>query len=230
MSAEFHGVVLDLDDTLIDTTRLLVPAADRRAAGALIAHGAPADEEGLLARFGLLRRQGVVAVFEEVAREYGLPAQAAEAAEDTFFRYDVPDLQLTAQVVAALAELREIAPLALLTFGDLDTQWSKIRTLGLDAAGAFAALRVVARRDAGGKAVALAALLNELGWAPVHVVMCGDNPASDIRAANTCGCISVRVRRDGAEFARAGSDVPLEQADHEIGSVTELPALLRRLG
>jgi len=229
VSANWHGIVLDLDDTLIDTTRLLVPAADRRAAEALIAHGGPADVDGLVARFHVLRLRGVVDVFRAVAEEYGLPAAATDAAESSFFTYQVPDLRLTHDVERALAELRTIAPLALLTFGDPDTQWSKIRSLGLEREGAFAGLRVVGRGEPGGKAVSLSALLSELDWAAGRVVVCGDNPASDIRAGNICGCMTVRVRRGGAEFASATTVSPLDQADHEIASVTELPALLRRM-
>jgi FMN phosphatase YigB (HAD superfamily) len=220
------GIVLDLDDTLFDTTRLLLPWADRRAVAAMRAAGLDLAEDAALARLLELRRASVVRTFAALAAERGADDACVAAGEDAWFVYDPPPMTLEPDVARALDELAEIAPLALLTMGDVMTQRAKVERLGL--ASRFAEVRYVPFHATGGKTAALSELIAHFGWKPARVVVCGDRPDADIRAANKNGCRGVLVRRAGGEFAAvatSGDDAPWKTISH----VSELPALLRGL-
>lgn len=222
---DLDAIVLDLDDTLYDSTRLLLPPADRRAAAALRRLGLALSEEEIARRAAALRAAGRTAIFEEILRAEGAPAAWAAAAWESWFAYDPPPMRLDDDVERALDELSRLAPLALLTSGDPATQRRKVERLGL--AARFAALRFVDHRGSGGKPEALGALLRERGWAPSRTVVAGDRPDGDVRAANRNGCRAVLVRREGGEFAAVAAASAEDVPWRTIAHVRELPALLR---
>jgi FMN phosphatase YigB (HAD superfamily) len=219
------GIVLDLDDTLYDTTRLLLPWADRRAVAAMCAAGLDMDDTSALARLLELRAAGVVRTFAELARERGADARCVALGEDAWFAYDPPPMTLDADVESALDALRDIAPLALFTMGHVETQRKKLERLGI--ASRFVDVRLVDFRAPDGKTAALRGILADRGWTAARVVVCGDRPDGDVRAGNVNGCLTVLVRRGDGEFANVApaskDDVPWRT----IAGVAELPALLR---
>jgi FMN phosphatase YigB (HAD superfamily) len=220
----WDGIVLDLDDTLYDTTGLLLPWADRRAVAAMRAAGLTMEEDAALARIAALRRSGVARYWDALAQENGVDSACVAAGESIWFDYDPPPMTLDPAVDRALDALAAIAPLALLTAGHVATQRRKAERLFL--APRFAEMRFVDHRSPGGKTEGLAALLADRRWKPSRVVVCGDRPDGDIRAANRNGCRGVLVRRDGGEFAAvptSGDDAPWRT----IAGVAELPGLLR---
>jgi FMN phosphatase YigB (HAD superfamily) len=219
------AIVLDLDDTLFDTSAKLLPAADRRAVAVLRGRGLAIAEEAALGRIAALRRAGVAEVFRALAAEEGLDASAAADAERAFFRYEVPPISLDEDTAAALDDLATLAPLALLTTGDPPTQRAKAERLGLSRW--FAVEEFVGFDAPGGKAEALRRLVAAHGWTPARTVFAGDRPDGDVRAANRAGCLAVLVRREGAEFSEVRADGPEGVPWRTIGHVRELPALLR---
>lgn len=219
------AIVLDLDDTLYDTTGLLLPWADRRAAAAMRAAGLPFEEDEVLRRIRSLRAGGSVDVFAEIARAGGAPAACAAAGEAAWLVFDPPPMRIDDDVESALDELAALAPLALLTLGDPGTQRRKVERLGI--AGRFAECGYVDIRDGRGKSGALGAMLSERGWSPARTVMCGDRPDGDVLAGNRNGCLTVLVRRAGTEFASVATDSPELTPWRTIGHVRELAALLR---
>ena len=221
------GVVLDLDDTLLDTTALLLPAADLRVAATLVARGAAAAKDDVVRELEALRAAGEADALVAAVERLGGTGADREAAAAAFFAYEPRRLELDPVVDEALTELAGLAPLALLTFGDPATQRAKIEGLGLGPR--FALCRVVGRGAAGGKTAALRELLAERKWRPARTVVCGDNPRSEIRAAIECGCVAVRVRREGAEFGAVAARVPSERAAHEVHHVAGLVPIVRRM-
>jgi FMN phosphatase YigB (HAD superfamily) len=189
------------------------------------AAGLAMSEDAALARLVELRAAGVVRTFAALAAECGADERCAAAAEDAWFVFDPPPMALDAAVDAALTDLARTAPLALMTLGHPATQRGKIERLGL--AKRFADVRVVDFRGKDGKTETLAAILRDRRWDPSRVVVCGDRPDGDVRAANANGCRAVLVRRDGGEFANVSPASPLDVPWRTIASVAELPALLR---
>ena len=182
------------------------------------------EPAGLLGGSILVSCGGFDDLFAALAREHGAGDCCVTAGEEAWFAYDPPPMALDAAIDAALGVLARVAPLALLTSGHPRTQQGKIDRLGL--APRFETLRIVVHRDAGGKTAALAGLIAERRWDPSRVVVCGDRPDGDVRAGNRNGCLTVLVRRKGAEFANVATASPDDVPWRIVGSVTELPLLL----
>ena len=224
LTLPLDAIVLDLDDTIFDTTGILLPAADLRAIASLRRSGLLLSTDGALARIRELRAGGAAEPFAALSDEYGLAQSAATDAARAFFCYEVPAIALDADVVVALNRLRDLAPLCLLTTGDEATQRAKAEQLGLDAF--FTVREFVPLGSAGGKVAALDRLLTKHGWRPGRVVFAGDRLDGDVRAANRCGCVAVWVRRDGAEFAAMRPTSDDDRPWRTISHVRELPPLL----
>lgn len=214
-----HGIVLDLDDTLLDTTGILIPHADRRAIELL----GPQSPTDALSQLRSLRAEGVTDPIAELGRLQAVPRDRIERARSVWFDYDVPPLELDPRVDVALQELSSIAPLALLTQGVERTQRAKIARLGI--AGRFEAVVVVTSAERHAKADALRALLGRLGRQPQRVVVVGDRLASDIHAANACGCRGIRVLAGEGRFDRPTTRLEMPWA--EVEHVDQVAGLLR---
>lgn len=218
------GIVLDLDDTVFPTTRVLVPVADRLAVRAMQRAGLAVTPQRALAVIARLRGLGVgERLFEKLAAAVGAGPEVAAAGRRAWFGYDVPEIELPGDSARALDELAAMAPLALLTLGIPATQRRKIERLGI--AGRFAHVVIVDRDGVATKTDALADLLRTTAWRPSRVVVVGDGPSTDIRAGNVNGCLTVRVRGEG-ENAAVPAEGPGDVAWREVESIDELPALL----
>jgi FMN phosphatase YigB (HAD superfamily) len=219
------GIVLDLDDTLYDTTRLLIPWADRRAVAAMRAAGLPLEEDAALARLAELRRAGVARYWDALAKDQGVDAACVAVGEAAWLDYEPPPMELEPAVARALDELAAIAPLVLFTMGHPRTQRWKAERLGL--AARFADMRFIDGKGAAGKTETLASILADHRWPAADVVVAGDRVDADVRAANRNGCRAVLVRRAGAEFAGVPPASPDDVPWRTIASIAGLPALLK---
>ena len=222
------GIVLDLDDTIFDTTGLMLPWADRRAVTAMRAAGLRLGEEAALSRIAELRRAGVARYWDALAKEQGVDAACVAACESAWFDYDPPPMELEPAVARALDELAAIAPLVLFTQGHPRTQRMKAERLGLPAR--FADMRFIDFRGPVGKTETLASILADHRWPAEDVVVAGDRPDNDVRAANRNGCRAVLVRRSGGEFADVAPASPDDVPWRTITSLADLPALLTAEG
>jgi FMN phosphatase YigB (HAD superfamily) len=219
------GIVLDLDDTLYDTTALLLPWADRRAVAAMRASGLALAEDEALARLALLRGAGEALPLGALARACGAGEDCAAAGESAWFEYDPPPMRLDEETARALDDLARLAPLALLTSGHPPTQRRKVERLGI--AERFVEIRIADFRVPGAKTVALGEILAARGWRAPRVVLCGDRPDGDVRAANRNGCRAVLLRRAGGEMEHVAPQCPDDVPWRTIARFSELPALLR---
>jgi FMN phosphatase YigB (HAD superfamily) len=219
------GIVLDLDDTLYDTTRLLIPWADRRAVAAMRAAGLALGEDAALARIAELRRAGVARYWDALCAEHGVGPDCVAVGEAAWLDYEPPPMELEPAVARALDELGAMAPLVLFTMGHPRTQRRKAERLGL--AARFADMRFIDSRAGAGKTETLASILADHGWPAADVVVAGDRVDGDVRAANKNGCRAVLVRRAVSEFAGVAPASPDEVPWRTIESIADLPALLR---
>lgn len=148
-SGLFEHLVFDLDDTLLDTYRRLLPRASRDACAAMVNAGLETDVETCLLACAELRKKRTHAgeppsrneIFFALAQRFNVregvhPDDVAQAGFRAFYERKVDtDISLLPGARETLAELRHRYDLYLVTSGTPTTQYEKIRIL--DIAGYF---------------------------------------------------------------------------------------------
>jgi|GEM_PF-6216512 len=171
-------VVFDLDDTLIDTRGLLLPAA---LAGVARAAGVPVAKLNASGK----RIEEVLAGVEDLTPVRWAAAAAAWRSDD------LPPLQPLPGVRDLLARLKGRTWLALVTRGDPLRQRRKIEVTGLQPC--FDALVIRPVEAPGTKRDDLRALLGRRGLPPDRCAVVGDDPEDELLHAAALGCLPIRV-------------------------------------
>ena len=129
-----QALLFDLDDTLLETSRLLVPAAHQEAAEAMVQAGLPATVEAALAtRLRFANERPREDVNRLTAQWFGCEDPAViEAGRRAFYHRDIGRLDLDPEIAALLTRLKRRYPLFLVTVGSPPTQQAKVRALGLE--------------------------------------------------------------------------------------------------
>ncbi|AEH23927.1 2-haloalkanoic acid dehalogenase-like hydrolase [Pyrococcus yayanosii CH1] len=222
-------VFFDLDDTLVDTSRL-AEMARRNAIENMIVHGLPVDFDTAYSELmELIREYGsnFPHHFDYLLRRLDLPynpkwvAAGVIAYHNTKFAYlrEVPGARKT------LLRLREAGyRLGIITDGNPIKQWEKILRLDLgdffehviisDFAGVRKPHPKIFRKA-----------LKAFGVKPEEAVMVGDRLYSDIYGAKRVGMMTVWFRY--GKYANAELEYR-EYADHEIKRLEELIGVLER--
>jgi FMN phosphatase YigB (HAD superfamily) len=211
VSAErpIEAVVFDLDDTLFDTYGQCVLAAHHEAARAMVAAGLRATEDAVV-----LRRLRLTGIDEDldaaVSRMFPCddPAGAAEAGRRAFYDRDPGPVTPFPYVRDVLKEVRRRARCVLLSTGHPSTQRRKVETLGIGDLFDEVLLDDVFGR--GSKRRLIEDFLRRSGFAPPEVLVVGDRPGSEIRAALDLGCRALRIRR--GEFAEVPTPAGVPEA------------------
>jgi len=178
MNGHSSGVILDLDDTLIDTRRGLLPAALARvaeAAGVPLEHLNPRGK----------RIEEVLAGIEELAPD----RQAAAAA--AWYEVDLPPIAPLPGARDLLAALKGRTWLALVTLGDPRLQNRKLEMAGLRR---WIDELVIRPLEApGSKRDDFLGILGRRGLAPARCAVVGDDPEDELLHAAELGCLPIRV-------------------------------------
>lgn len=139
----FEHLVFDLDDTLLDTYRQLLPLATREACAAMVSAGLATDVETCLLACNELRKQQIESsddpsrneVFFGLAQRFGVrdgvrPDDVVHAGLRSFYDRKIEtDISLFPGARETLSELRKRYDLYLVTSGTPSTQQEKIRIL-----------------------------------------------------------------------------------------------------
>jgi len=133
---KFKAIAFDLDDTLIDTTGLLVPMASRTAFDRMTEKGIKTtfevfEEERRIGALSMSHRQ----IFRTIAEKYGAPftEEQAQVGIDAFYNPPLPDkLDLLPGALENLEALKSRYDLHLVTSGALPTQKEKVRRAGIE--------------------------------------------------------------------------------------------------
>ncbi len=173
MAPQYTVVVFDLDDTLIDTTAVLVPDALARVAAAAQVTVPDLDARGK-------------SIDEVLAPAGPLSARARAAAAAAWYAPDLPPLDPKPGAVAMLRALAPHARLFLLTRGAHARQQAKVDAAGLRAH--FEAVIVRPIEAAGSKRDDLTAILERCGIAPAQCLVVGDDVTDELAHATALGC------------------------------------------
>jgi putative hydrolase of the HAD superfamily len=133
-------IAFDLDDTLLDTSRLLVPKAAKESCLAMINAGLKTDIETCLqVREKLARGRGRRDLYKDLVTHFGAlphgksPGQIEQCGREAFHNREVEsDISLFTGAEQILQALNETYTLYLVTAGHRPTQEAKIRILGIE--------------------------------------------------------------------------------------------------
>ena len=221
-------VIFDLDDTLYDCLGQRVRPAHRHAAEAMIAAGLRGSlEQVYRARLRAFHTDPMLRHIDAaVIQHFGAadPEAVSRAAHDAYFNCPVGKLTLFRGTLPLLHYLKKHGVrIFITTFGDVDTQHAKVAALGLDRESAIEKIYYADRAKRVTKESAFRQIQGETHIPADQILVVGDRPMSEIRAAKTLGMHTVRLRR--GEFA---SQVPAdfgERADHEIKNIARVRKL-----
>jgi putative hydrolase of the HAD superfamily len=132
--SRFRTVVFDLDDTLLDTSALLIPLAARQACEAMIEAGLECSLDVCLTlRAQLAAQNSHVDIFSEIAKQQGpmqKQSQIVAEALNKFYNPPIPSyLPLMPGAERNLQDLKERYNLYLVTMGTPAAQDQKIKAL-----------------------------------------------------------------------------------------------------
>lgn len=221
-------VIFDLDDTLYDCLGQRVRPAHRHAAEAMVSAGLKGTIEQVYhARLRAFHTDPMLRHIDaEVIRHFGAghPEAVSKAAHDAYFNCPVGKLTLFRGTTALLHFLRKNGVrIFITTFGEVETQHAKVKALGLDSEPAIEKIYYADRAKRMTKESAFRQIQAETKIPPDQILVVGDRPMSEIRAAKTLGMHTVRLRR--GEFASQKPLDELERADFEITNISEVRKL-----
>lgn len=223
----FDAIAFDLDDTLLETSRLLVPQAARESVAAMIGAGLNADlDQALTARSRLLHARPRAGAYEGLTREFGVrsgatPEAVIEAGRDAFLRREVdPQIELSAPARTVVESLRLNYKLFLVTAGDPATQMRKVEILRLQPY--FEGVYVVNSSRGERKFDAFASIAARTGALPERCLSVGNRVDTDVAEARAQGWKACWVRL--GEHARMVPETELERPDFQVDDIEELAA------
>ena len=220
-------LIIDLDDTLVDTFDLLIRPLEADAAKLLHEQGlVKLEPDELAARLLQLRKSAPDTFYEELARLAGGRSGTAIDRHRAIFRdFAVDALVLSAEVAEMLRGLRSGNRLVLMTEGRAEVQNSKVEHLQLDTL--FDEVMIVDPERGDTKAGRLAEYMRRVSAAPEDVVVIGNRLDREIAAAKALGALTIWVRRGEGSEAEPGTGDG--GPDAVIGNLLELPRALESL-
>lgn len=226
------AAIFDLDDTLYDCYRQRVLAAHRYACQKMLRAGLfaiggrrPTPERLLRLRLKLFRQERNLETLDRrLCAHLGLQGREARRlariGQKAYFSYPVRRLHLFPDALPTLRRLhRRGVRLFILTAGYRRIQRAKARVLGLNRLPYVEQIFYTGLQRGRGKIRYLRRVLRAEPE-PRRVLVVGDRPDSEIRAARELGMCT--VRRHGGEFAGYKPKHRLEQAHFTIRRLSQL--------
>jgi len=200
-------IAFDLDDTLLNTSGLLVPAASQQAFNILIANGLTIS----LAECERQRREAIKTIshkdlFLFLAKSYGTPQTlgAVEKATRAFYEPEIPEhLPLIDGAEKIIQELKNKYHLYIVTAGYESGQKNKIKSLKIGHL--FKDIFVVNSLNNERKIDAFRKILTLENISPKNLLCIGNSLSSEIRDAKELGAISCYL-----EFGEDRGKIPTD--------------------
>lgn len=190
---KYKSLAFDLDDTLLDTSGLLVPNAARRACEAMLTAGVRCDlEDCLKMRQDLATEYSHAEIFTQIAQRFGSNQRekAIHDALEQFYNPEIPEsLPLLPGSLENIEALKSSYNLFLVTMGSHETQVRKIKALKIEQH--FQKVYILNGFVGERKESAFLDILRRHQHAPKELLSIGNRLSSEIRdgkrvGADTC--------------------------------------------
>lgn len=182
-------IAFDLDDTLVDTSQLLVPLAARQACEAMIENGVKGDIDTCLAwRASKAAELTHQEIFQGFIDKYGstTPNIALQAAMKAFYNPEVPPrLPLMDGAEDNLKKLSQKYVLFLVTSGEPTAQSRKIAAAGIESY--FKKIYLVNNFKQEQKKDAFLDIIKSENIQPEELLSIGNRLSQEIRHGKLCG-------------------------------------------
>lgn len=134
--SQVQSIAFDLDDTLIDTTGILVPMAAQKACQAMIQEGLQTDLQTCVStRTQLLKKFEAQEIFQELTKKFNKVdiQKISQSGFQVFYNPQVPEhLPLIGNSREVLQQLKQKYRLHLVTAGIPETQQKKVQAAGIE--------------------------------------------------------------------------------------------------
>lgn len=178
-------IAFDLDDTLLNTTELLVPKASKQAFSLLIEHGLTLSLDQCEAfRLDLIKQISHKDLFKHLAEKYGSPETInyADLASQLFYNPQLPDdLQLVEGAQKVLDYCYQKYTLYLVTAGFEHAQIAKTKNLKIEKY--FKQIFVVNSLENQKKKTVFQQILKQENLLPSNLLCVGNSLSSEIKDA-----------------------------------------------
>lgn len=182
-------IAFDLDDTLLDTSQILVPMAARRACLAMLENGVPGDVDSCLEwRAGRASSMTHKEIFESFIQKQNCltPDLALQAAMKAFYNPEVPPrLPLMEGAEENLRVLGVRYQLYLVTSGEPAAQMQKVTALGIETL--FQKIYLINNFKNETKQMAFEDIIARENIRPEELLSIGNRLSQEIRYAKVCG-------------------------------------------
>jgi len=227
--AAITAVIFDLDDTLYDCTGVLVDAARRRAAEAMVKAGLPMTvEQAYQLQVKLASEYGPrLNVFEKIAEIYEKDEYLVRVALEAYNSSEIShDIKPFPDVIPTLRKLRALGyKLFIITSGVYSRQKRKLDILGLWQYVDDVLINDLERGTSYEECFHEILLKHHL--MSKEVVCVGDRLHEEIRTGNHLGMTTVQMMH--GRFRDVAPQSPVEEPDFRIRRISELPAILKRI-
>jgi len=203
-------VIFDLDDTLIETSKCLTPYYLELAFSKMQQAGFEGDFNQLLT----LNKRALSAknALYELCPEKKILERGLEALSSPL--PDEISLEIVPGALDVLEELQKNHTLALVTGGNADFQWKKLKKAGIQP-GQFSKL---VASDGPSKKLSYQTVLNELKFDPNETLVCGDRVPVDLSPAKELNLFTVHFRNGRGLF----QNEPKADVDFSIDRLNQL--------
>lgn len=187
---KYKSIAFDLDDTLLDTTGLLVPEAARRACEAMLAAGVRCElSDCLKMRHEMAAHYSHTEIFTQIAHRFGTHqnGKAVHDALEVFYNPIIPTtLPLLPGALENIEKLKTSYQLYLVTMGSREAQLKKIQALNIQHH--FQKIYILNGFIGEKKELAFLDIIHRQGHDSRQLLSIGNRLSSEIRDGKRVGC------------------------------------------
>ena len=225
-TTDWQSWIFDLDDTLLDTSGDLIPAAMKKACGFLVSEGALTSIDVGLQKWSQWRLQKTgIELFKKIIEldDINRINDLAHETYDIFRRPLIPKkLNLLPGAIEILTLAKKKIPIFIVTQGDLQTQINKIKTLKIHSY--FKDILYVDPYSGQSKQIAFSQIIGQYGFAPDHVLCIGNRLDNEISLGKKVGLQTCYIPY--GEHSNESPASIFEIPDFKLTSLFELKFIL----